>query len=220
MIHAEHKLVHRYFFKRYIHRLMKKRFHRIIHLGLLPKIETDKPLLITPNHISWWDGFFVDLFIDRALTGRKIHLMMLEEQLRKYTFFRNVGAFSVNPGKPKSVVESLLYAAEKLQNPENAVVIFPQGEIESQMKQELTFQSGVGKLSGFAKQPFDLIPLFFKIYYGSEREPELYMQSFAVYTSENISGYQEYFHQCYRTFSDNCEQYYRDKSGEVVDLLG
>lgn len=219
MIEAQHKPAALFFFKRYIHRLMKKRFHKIIHLGSIPKFATTAGLLLTPNHISWWDGFFVDLFIDKVLPGRKIHLMMLESQLKRYRFFSKVGAFSVNPGKPKSVVESLQYAGQKLADPGNVVVIYPQGEIESQMKSELTFQSGIQKTAEYSPSPFNLAPLFFKIYYGSEREPEVYMQAFEPLPSGSITEYRNYFFECYAKFSGNCERYYGDKSLVVTRLL-
>jgi hypothetical protein len=51
---------------------------------------------------------------------------MPEEQLATRMFLNKAGAFSIKPGS-RSAIESLNYASSLLYEPENLVVVFPQG---------------------------------------------------------------------------------------------
>lgn len=89
------------------------------------------PLLVLANHSGWWDPFLVHR-LNRRVFRRRFHVMMLEPELRKRSFFRRVGAFSWNRGDRAESREGLAYTAGLLRNPEHMVLIFPQGEIRSQ----------------------------------------------------------------------------------------
>lgn len=76
--------------------------------------------------------------------------MMLEEQLRKYWFFNYSGGFSVKK-KTRSVLESLNYASEILDDNGNMLLLFPQGEIQSAYRSSFVFEKGTERiLSGKA----------------------------------------------------------------------
>lgn len=68
--------------------------------------------------------------------------MVLEETVLKETPLTYVGAFSVNR-KSRDVVESLNFAAGLLSDPDNLVLIFPQGKLYSNMIEEVKFERGV-----------------------------------------------------------------------------
>lgn len=72
--------------------------------------------------------------------------MMLEEQLKRYWFFNHIGAFSVKKGS-KSILESLNYCSEILNNPNSILVIFPQGKVESLYQNTIHFENGGIKLA-------------------------------------------------------------------------
>lgn len=175
MIKAKHKKSSILLFDFYINKILKKDFHSFNAVNEYPEIPDDSGLLITPNHFSWWDGFFID-FIMKKYDSRKIHLMMLEEQLKKYWFFNNVGAFSINPSNSKSIYHSFVYSKEVLKNPENYLVIFPQGEIEQYDKEEYTIRKGIKNLiEGFKEKSF-VLPMTFKINFENERKPSIYLR--------------------------------------------
>ncbi len=67
---------------------------------------------------------------------------MLEEQLRKHMYLNKAGGFSVRKGS-RSIVESLGYTAELLNDKNNLVLMFPQGRIESMHKQDFVFEKGI-----------------------------------------------------------------------------
>lgn len=99
--------------------------------------------------------------------------MMLEEQLRKFWYFRYTGGFSVNKGS-RSVLESLDYASELLNNINNLVLIFPQGEIQSSHVKRFSFEKGVSRV--IAKKNSNTTILFLVTLqdYFSNKKPSLY----------------------------------------------
>ncbi|WP_461671298.1 lysophospholipid acyltransferase family protein, partial [Mycobacterium tuberculosis] len=103
-----------------------------------------RPALFIMNHCSWWDGMLVFLAITR-LSGyeREHYVMMDEKQLKKFRFFRRLGAFSVDKSSQRGILQSLRYAEEKLKAGHN-VWLFPQGDIRHLEARPLQFQSGTG----------------------------------------------------------------------------
>jgi 1-acyl-sn-glycerol-3-phosphate acyltransferase len=153
MIKARHHWFFKPFFDRYITWLMKHDFHYVEVEGSW----TDEPgaSLIVGNHISWWDGFWA-LYLNNQFLHKKIHVMMLEEQLLNNRILNTIGAFSISPGH-RSVMESLHYASDVLNQNGNALVMYPQGEIKSQFAHEVPFQKGIEwvmKRSGITKVYF------------------------------------------------------------------
>lgn len=82
--------------------------------------------------------------------------MVLEDTMNQVGFFKYLGAFSVNK-KPKQVIESLNYAAGLLNDPQNMVVIFPQGKLYSNFTDSVTFEKGLFKITGMATPGFQYL---------------------------------------------------------------
>ncbi|MCB2197853.1 lysophospholipid acyltransferase family protein [bacterium] len=173
MIAANHQLWADWLFTRYLNRLYRKHFHAFHLLGELPELDPSLPLLVTPNHSSWWDGFFVH-WLNRHLLHRRLHMMMLEEQLRKHRFFARVGAFSIDPGNPLDMVRSLSYSMNLLKNPSNLVCIYPQGELQPFGTSPLPYRSGVPWLLARLKSPVTLLPLAMRIEMLGQQHPEAF----------------------------------------------
>lgn len=151
MITATHNPFYLLFFKTLIFGLMRVFFSRVkIHNQAT---DLGKSLLIIGNHFSWWDGFF-GLYAAHYALGRKLFVMMLEEQLRSRRFLSKIGAFSIKKNS-RSAFDSFKYASGLLSNPNHAVLIFPQGRFQSQWQQPLGFQNGwirIAKGSAFNHQ--------------------------------------------------------------------
>ncbi|MBK7160513.1 MAG: 1-acyl-sn-glycerol-3-phosphate acyltransferase [Ignavibacteria bacterium] len=111
--------------------LLRKNFSRFLLINDFPVISEDKGLIITPNHFSWWDGFFIHYLMTK-FSKRKAYLMMLEEQLVKYPFFKYLGVFSVNPASLSSVKQSLAFA-EKISSIRLIILYFIPKEIFSRI---------------------------------------------------------------------------------------
>lgn len=142
ILKAKHHFLLYPFFKWYAQYRMKKHHSTIRISGEF----TDRkfPVLLIANHISWWDGFWA-VYVNEQLLHRKFHFMMLEEQLKKHWYFQYTGGFSVRKHS-RTVVESLRYAAELLSDPQNMVLLFPQGEIQSMHQQDIHFESGLEQI--------------------------------------------------------------------------
>lgn len=172
MIKADHNIFAQKLFYAYIKRLMKKHYSHFYLVNKPPIISDKNSLVFVPNHISWWDGFFIG-HIERNYYNRKVHIMMLEEQLKKYWFFKKVGAYSISPGNIKSFLETRNYTRELISNNSNSVIIYPQGEIESYEKRPLSLKKGLDKILDYNQNNVSILPVAFKIQYYSEMKPSI-----------------------------------------------
>lgn len=175
MIKAQHSKIARLLFDFYIRQLMRKTFGRMLLVNEPPAGIEGKSLLITPNHFSWWDGFFIHEIVLQLFPSRRIFLMMLETQLRRYWFFRYVGAYSIEPTNPKSIIETIRYTREAL-SPDTVVVMYPQGEIEPFLTAEITLRKGLMKFLERENNSVVVLPVAFGIQYENERKPDIYVR--------------------------------------------
>ncbi len=124
MIKPRYSKIHKWLMDFYIRLILRLDFQEVRVLG--ETSETDRPVLLIPNHISWWDGFFA-WHLNRTVFHKRFHIMMLEKELAPRLFFSRVGAFSINKSG-KGMVESLNFAANLLNNEQNMVVFFSSGQ--------------------------------------------------------------------------------------------
>jgi 1-acyl-sn-glycerol-3-phosphate acyltransferase len=126
--------------------------------------------------------------------------MMLEEQLRKYWFFNYTGGFSVNR-KSKSIVETLNYTTELLNNNKNLVLIFPQGEIQTMHNQVILFEKGLERVLKNKGNYIQIVFLVNLVDFFSNPKPGIYLY-ISEYTDsdfiiKNIENkYNEFYKQC------------------------
>ncbi|MBN2738674.1 MAG: lysophospholipid acyltransferase family protein [Spirochaetales bacterium] len=196
MIKARHTQWAQIIFDNYINKLLKKNFSHFYLTKNLAHFQENTSYLITPNHISWWDGFFVYPLFKKWL-HKKAHLVMLESQLTQYWYFRHIGAFSINPGDRNSVKESLNYSLEILAKKDNFLVLYPQGKIESLLNDSFELHNGGLR---YISRNIDchVFIVGFCINYHNEMKPEIIMHPGPILTTsqirENHSLYQEAFH--------------------------
>ena len=113
MIKADHKTWAKFVFDIYLKGLLKKSFFDFRIINEQPEIDQSKSLILTPNHFSWWDGFFVYWLNNRTL-NKKLFIMMLEDQLKRYWFFQKVGCYSIDLNDNRKIVASLKYTIDLL----------------------------------------------------------------------------------------------------------
>ncbi len=125
--------------------------------------------------------------------------MMLEEQLRKNWFLNYAGGYSI-PVSSKGKIESIHYTLELLKNPNNMVLIFPQGEIESMHKQHFSFKKGIAHILQRLTNEVQVIFLVNATDYHENVKPTVY--SFLhEYTGSNKltdieEGYNKFHSEC------------------------
>lgn len=198
MIEARHtftgKLLADYCSGRYM-----DRFFRRVYIHGTPG-RGDYPVLILANHFSWWDGF-IQYRLNREVFGRRLYVMMLEEQLRRHKIMNRCGCFSVRKNS-RSILETLRYSAKLLENPANMVLIFPQGRIGSLFLRELDFESGAGYLGKLIGNDYRMVFNVNLIDYGPYKKPSLNIYHRTVDPAEIVGlrqtteAFNRFYNQC------------------------
>jgi 1-acyl-sn-glycerol-3-phosphate acyltransferase len=173
MIRARHDGWAEILFRLYIQRLTRRGFHALRLIGEPAHLPAGIPVLLTANHSTWWDGFFV-CHLNWLFFRRRLYMMMLEEQLARYPFFSRVGAFGVRPGHPRSVAESLDYSASLLKDPGAMLCVFPQGELVPHGRRPVSYQRGLERILQRQGGPVTLLPLAMRCEQGGERLPDAF----------------------------------------------
>ncbi len=158
---------------------IKRNFTRVEILGEVT--HHDLPVLIICNHISWWDGFWVN-YINMKIFHRRFWFMMAEEQLEKNRFFNKTGGFPVRKGS-KNIIASLRYASELLKDKGNLLLIFPQGMIRSLYDSEIRFEKGIEYIIRHTSNEIRIVFLVCLPDYLSNPKPVLY-----AYLKEHNAG--------------------------------
>jgi len=175
MIQARHRKTAHLLFRPYLHLLMKRNFHSVRIFGPLPDFPSDHSILLLPNHSSWWDGFIIYLIND-LYWQKKPYVMMEERQLKRFSFFNKLGAFSVRPGDKEDVDKTLIYASELLAKPENLVFLFPQGKLLPWHQRPIIFKNGFERILSTAS----VKPLIFicgiRPEFTGEQYPEVFLE--------------------------------------------
>jgi len=176
MIEANHKFLSEKGFYLYVMHLFKSHFHTIHLLGEMPHPSADLPLLILPNHNTWWDGLFVYL-LNKKIFRRKFYLMMLEEELVKFRFFAKIGSYSVEPKSPKSLLKSLKYTVSLLQQPlmpRPILFLFPEGDLHPWNSRPINYKKGIEWLLEKYAGQVNILPLAIRTEFLAEQRPEAF----------------------------------------------
>ena len=189
MIRAQHRFWADFIFQPYLIRLFKRHFQKIQLLGTVPEVPAHLPLLLLPNHSTWWDGFFVYL-LNKRIFRRTAYLMMLEAQLTKYKFFRKIGAYSIEPKHRRGIFESLAYTVELLNQSASLVSIFPQGELLPWHTRPLGYKRGVEWILREYGKPVAILPLAIRAEFRGEKRPEVFFLfgDVKVFDSDTFHG--------------------------------
>jgi len=145
-----------------------------------PLMERGVPVVFYANHAYWWDGFWSQLCTENFF-HQNLFIAIEEPQLRKHRFFTRIGAFSILRSNARSAVRSLEYAAELLLQPsirQNALWIFPQGEIHHVDRRPLGFFGGTASIVSrvLARSPaIYLVSVVSRIEYLDDQRPELFL---------------------------------------------
>jgi 1-acyl-sn-glycerol-3-phosphate acyltransferase len=137
----KNKLIH-WFFHHYILNIVKGNFKQIKYNDV--GVDKDKSVLLLANHFSWWDGFLL-YYINHKILKKKFHVMVIAETMQQVSFLKYMGAFSVNKNS-REILASLDYAAKLLNDPQNLVLIFPQGRLYSNFIDKISFEKGLLKI--------------------------------------------------------------------------
>ena len=194
---ARHHWIVYPFFKWYAVWKVNRNFKPVSIIGEV----TDKglPVLFIANHVSWWDGFWLQ-YLNQSIFNRKLHFMMLEEQLRKFWFFNLSGGYSVRKSS-RSLIESLNYTVELLSDRKNFVFIFPQGEIVSMHKNHFEFGKGLSYVLKNLENSVQIIFVANLTDYFSKEVPclNIYIEEVRLAQLDNLqieTRYNQFYQEC------------------------
>lgn len=144
----------RWLWDRYLQWKYQKSFTSI-HFNLtaaLGHLDPKLPVILVPNHISWWDGFFCFEVQRQIRPGSGIFSLMLESELKKFPILRKIGCFGIKPGNPASVRRAFEQFRDLVAvNPYRTLTFFPQGTISPLRHRPLGFRRGIetlGRMTG------------------------------------------------------------------------
>jgi 1-acyl-sn-glycerol-3-phosphate acyltransferase len=174
MIKAKHSRSADLIFRFYIYRMFRRHFNSFNLIGSDPQINDQLPLIVTPNHSTWWDGFFL-YFINSHFFQRKYYIMMLEDQLLNFPFFAKLGAFSIMQDNPKKIIETIDYSAKILsENRRSMLVMFPQGEMLPEFQRPIKAFGGIKKIIEKCEMEVNLLTLGVKVSLLKEQLPNVF----------------------------------------------
>lgn len=118
----------------------------------------DLPILLVANHVSWWDGFLLREVQRRLRPDAPLHVIMLEEELRRVPVFRWMGAvpLSASPMGARMLLRRLRHHLEE--RPNAVIGYFPQGRIWPSHRRPLGFERGGGWLASHLA-PIAVVPV-------------------------------------------------------------
>lgn len=123
---------------------MSRRVGDVHLVGLPPELPRDEPVLICPNHPSWWDGFLVRALQRRLRPRAAFRTLVLESEVRRHPFLTRLGAVPIRPDSIGSVRDAgRTLASLRERDPGAVVCVFPQGRIVPSHRRPLGFQPGL-----------------------------------------------------------------------------
>lgn len=154
MIKPSYDPIRRNLWKAFIHFNQKRAFKDLVIPNQV-EADPDKSLFLLTNHVSWWDGFWGS-YLNDLEWQKRFQVIMLERELAPRKFLRHAGAYSIDPGN-RSMIESLRFTAELLENPQNMVLLFPQGKICSFHNPHIEFGTAPAKILKWTTNPVQVI---------------------------------------------------------------
>jgi 1-acyl-sn-glycerol-3-phosphate acyltransferase len=154
----------------YMRYRMRRAFNRLVVTPFTPK--PGHSVLLLCNHFSWWDGLWGNYLAYWHL-DRHLYIMMQEDHLQKRMLLNLFGGFSINRSS-REMIKSLQYAAGLLNNPENLVVVFPQGELISNHTTEIKVEKGIERLIKNIKGPCQIVYSCALIDYFESLKPSVF----------------------------------------------
>ncbi|GEK57961.1 hypothetical protein CHL76_06125 [Marinococcus halophilus] len=153
----------------YDRRLIQKHFSAVhMHNN---SIYTDDAALFYVNHSNWWDGLLI-YFLNKYWFRHPGYVMMDEEGLREFPFFRRLGAYSVDRSSRRDIIDALRYTEDKLVNGHH-VWLFPQGAETHADQFPITLQPGISYLLPRVNVPF--VPVTMHYTFLHHQKPEIFI---------------------------------------------
>jgi len=149
---------------------------RISGLDRARDVGHDRPLLVCPNHGSWWDGFLIRAVHRQLRPSAPLYSIMLERELNGRPFLRWLGGLGLTPGSVGSL-RGLLRTVKGLsrEHPNALFVLFPQGRIYPSHRRPLGFLPGVSAVAEAMESPAWALPVSIHLEAGATPAPTAFL---------------------------------------------
>ncbi|MBV8388828.1 MAG: lysophospholipid acyltransferase family protein [Mucilaginibacter sp.] len=151
----------------YVTGIVKRHFHGLKFDPV--DIDPHKSILLIANHFSYWDSLILYI-VCRKLLKKEFYVMVREDTTIKFQYVKYGGAFSINK-QSRDMLQSLDYAAELLNDPQNLVLIFPQGKLYSNFVNVIQFEKGITRVMEKAAGKFQLLFAATFVQYMKHKKP-------------------------------------------------
>lgn len=155
--------------------LFRLRFNKMVIRGIT--IREEHSYMLMCNHFSFWDGFWAAYLCFHAIHKQQklkgVYIMVLKKQMQMNPWLKYFGCFSIDPGRA-SVNESLDYAAQILNTPGNVLLMYPQGNLESNHVRRIVMRDGVNQIIPRIKGSCQLLWSSNLIEYFESLRPSVY----------------------------------------------
>jgi len=177
------------FFAVWIARMLRKDFHAVLAgrgtAEMLASFNSDtRPLIVLMNHSSWWDPL-IGLYLARTLLPARPVLGPMEaEQLAKFSFFRKLGIFGIDPDHPEAMNTLVNHAATTFaKRPATAFWLTPQGEF-TDVRTPVRLRPGAAAVAARldAQHPLGCrcVVIASELVFWTDRRPELLLNLRAI----------------------------------------
>lgn len=113
-------------------------------------------------------------------------MLVNAENYDKVGFLKYLGAFASN-NKGKDIIETLNYAGSLLDDPQNLVLIFPQGKLVSNHIKSINFEKGVMQIINASQKNTNIVFAASFTDYFSRRKASVYTYLQSWETEEYVS---------------------------------
>ncbi|WP_426669614.1 1-acyl-sn-glycerol-3-phosphate acyltransferase [Mucilaginibacter sp. McL0603] len=205
MIRNQNNVFIRWILHNYTRWIVSCHFHEIINNQI--EIDPNKSVLLIANHFSFWDSLILYI-INQKVLKKTFHVMVREDTTLHLKYVKYGGAFSINK-KSKEMLESLDYAAKLLDDPQNLVLIFPQGKLYSNFVNEINFEKGIMKVIQKAEENFQLLFATTFIQYFKHKK-----QSVTVYLKQ-----EEYTGKSFEDLKNAYQKHYENTKLQQTEIV-
>ena len=182
MLRVRRSKLYTFWFRHYSRAQFRKFFSSVRTFGSenFDDMDISIPIIFYINHAYWWDGFWSQLCTE-AYFHQNLFIIIEYKQLVRYQFFTRLGAFSIVRENPREAIKTINYAVELLSTPsekQNALWIFPQGEIKHIDARPLGFFGGSAKIvEGLLKKntPVYICSMVTRADYLDEQKPDMFL---------------------------------------------
>ncbi len=113
------------------------------------------------------------------------YIMVLKKQMQMNPWLKYFGCFSIAPGTT-TVNESLAYAAELLNTPGHLLLMYPQGNLESNHVREIVMKDGISQIVTQIKGDCQLLWSSNLMEYFESLMPSVYFHMLDCGTNHNF----------------------------------